>query len=190
MEDEDLQTLTMTIDQVVRAGAKWFPVLTVLCFLPYLVIRGMPDGPAMTGVGDAALWLVKWSLIAAAVYAVSAVLHELLHAGAMVAAGVPITSIRWGGRLREGIIYIHTARPMSAKAYRIVLLTPAIIQGLLPAVAGTIAGPFWLVLYGYVMLLSAVGDLAVFQLIRHLPGHARLYDHPESVGCRVVMSSL
>lgn len=187
MVNENWHDLTLTIDEVVRIGAKWFPVMTVVSFLPYFLLWGIPEGPNWSGAGEAIGDILIWIVLALAIYAVSAVLHELIHAGAMIVRGVPTSAITFGGRLREGIIYVHTSEVMSARSYRIVLVTPAILQGLIPVIVGTAAGVLWIVLYGYIMLASAIGDLAILHLIRRLPPESRVQDHPNDVGCRVYM---
>jgi hypothetical protein len=108
----------------------------------------------------------------------------------MLLNGVPGSSIRFGAWLRQGAIYVHTSHPMPAPAYRTVLLAPGLIQGILPILLGTVIGDLTLLLYGYVMLVSAVGDLTVFHLIRRVPSDAIVKDHPDSVGCRVLTDTL
>lgn len=180
--------LTLTVEQVVRLAVRWLPAMTLLSFLPFLVIWGLPAWPSWPGLASALLSIVKWILVGVLVYAVSAVVHELLHLAAMFAvARVPASSVRFGFRKAEGVLFVHTDRPMSAAAYRFVLILPAAVLGLVPVAAGTMWGTAWLVLYGYVMLISAAGDLAVLQLIRHLDARDRVRDHPSDVGCQVLV---
>lgn len=185
-EDGRWSELTLSIDQVVRAGIRWLPALTAFSFLPYLVLQGFPD-VVFPDSPLAGVWSVlKWTVLAVVVYGFSALLHEGIHILAMfVFAGAPPSSIRFGFRPKDGVLYVHTDRPMTARAYRTVLLLPAIIQGVLPIAFGTVADTAWIVLYGYVMLVSAIGDLAVFQLIRPLDGEDLVRDHPTGIGCLV-----
>jgi hypothetical protein len=41
-------------------------------------------------------------------------------------------------------------------------------------------------IWGAFMLLCAGGDFAALWAMRAVPGHARVLDHSERVGCRVV----
>lgn len=178
---------TLTIDQLIRMAGRWLPTMTALSILPYVLIWGFPSLPHWSGVGDAILAVLAWTLIGLGVYAVSAIVHEGLHVAAMlVMARVPMKSLRFGVRPSEGVLYVHSDCPMSAAAYRVVLLLPFFLQGLLPAAAGTLLGVGWLVVYGYVMIVSAIGDLAVLQLIRDLDRKARVRDHPQEIGCQVL----
>lgn len=171
-----------------RFGLRRLPLFTVLALVPVLVVHGLPDLAWPASILGALLDGLLWTLIAVFVYAVSAIVHEGIHVAAMlVLAGAPISSIRFGFRPREGVLYVHTSRPMSARSYRGVLLLPAILQGFLPLAYGTVAGTGWLVLYGYVMLVSSVGDFAVYRLIRHLDSNDLVRDHPTGVGCQVLV---
>lgn len=181
--------ITLSIDQLIGLAAKWLPALTLFSVLPYLLIWGLPDAPAWSGVWDAAVAIVKWSVLGVGIYAVSALLHEAIHVIAMVAvARVRPSSLRFGMRLSEGVLYVHTDEPMTTRSYRVVLMLPALVQGILPAAIGTVFGLGWLVLYGYVMIVSSIGDFAVLQLIRHFDPNVTVRDHPEKVGCQVKLS--
>ncbi len=185
-EDVSWRELTMTIDQVVRAGIRWLPALTAFSFLPYFILHGFPEVNLPENLWGTVWSALKWVALGIVVYGLSALLHEGIHVIAMfIFARASPSSIRFGFRPRDGILYVHTDRPMSALAYRAVLLLPALVQGVLPIVYGTVAGIAWIVLYGYVMLVSAVGDLAVIQLIQRLDGDDVVRDHPTGIGCLV-----
>lgn len=185
--EERWDDLTLTIDQLVGIAGRWLPAMTLLSVLPYFLLHGLPAAPEWSGLGDAVVSILLWTVIGVVVYAVSAVIHEVLHIVAMVlVARVPLSSLRFGMRLSEGVLYVHTDRAMTAAAYRVVLLLPAVVQGILPAAIGTVVGIGWLVLYGYVMIVSAIGDFAVLQLIRPLGTDAIVRDHPAKIGCQVL----
>lgn len=184
----DWHDLTLSIEQVVRFGLRRLPALSILSLLPILILHGFPDLSWPESIGSAALKGLLWTILAVAVYGVSALLHEGIHILAMLLfAGAPLSSIRFGFRPREGVVYVHSSRPMSARAYRGVLLLPAFVQGILPIVYGSVVGSGWLVIYGYVMLVSSIGDLAILQLIRHLHVDDLVRDHPYGVGCQVLV---
>lgn len=187
--EKEWADLTLTIHQVLYLAGRWLPALTVLSFGPYLIIWGLPGLPIWPGVWETFSNSLLWTFAALLIYAASALVHEALHLVAMlVVARVPASSLRFGMRLSEGVLYVHSDRSMSARAYRIVLLLPAIALGLLPAAVGTIQGRGWLVAYGYVMLVSAIGDLIVLQLMRHVDARTHVRDHPDEIGCQVRIS--
>lgn len=182
--------LTVPLEELVRQAPRWTLGLAAVVFVPYVLLWGLPEVPALEEVPRLLVEAVLHVLLFLLVYAISVFVHEGLHAAGMMAfAGVPPRTIRFRARLREGIAYVHTDRPMSARAYRGVLALPGIVTGVLPAGAGLFYGSGWLAFYGFVMLASALGDLVVLRLMRPLPGDALVRDHPSRVGCQVWVSS-
>jgi hypothetical protein len=178
--------LTLSIPEVVRGAKRWILALAAGTLLLFFALWGLPAWPGWQAVPAALGLFVLHLLLFAVVYVASAVLHEGLHAVAIVVFGrVPWRAVRFGLRLREGVAYVHTPVPMHVRAYRGVLLLPGLVQGVLPMVGGLALGNGWLTFYGYVMLVSAAGDFAVLRLLRVLPGAALVRDHPHEVGCQV-----
>jgi hypothetical protein len=179
--------LTLPFDEVMRRAWRWTGLLAAVTLIPFMLVWGGPAWPS--GVG----WLalvgrgVLYTVAALAVYAVSAVVHEGLHALAVVTVGrVPWRAIEFGVRWREGVAYVHAGRPMTVRAYRVVLALPGFVQGVLPAAAGLLLGYGWVLIYGFVMLASAACDLIMLRLMHPLPAHLLVRDHPDKVGCQVL----
>lgn len=178
--------LTLPFDEVIRRAWRWTGLLAAVTLVPFVLLWGWPAWPS--GVG----WLalvgrgLLYAVVGLVVYAVSAVLHEGLHALAIATVGrVPWQEIQFGIRWREGVAYVHAGRPMTVQAYRAVLALPGLVQGVLPAAAGLLLGDGWVLLYGFVMLASAAGDLIMLRLLHPLPAHRLVRDHPDKVGCQV-----
>ncbi|MFW5973501.1 MAG: metalloprotease family protein [Bacteroidota bacterium] len=167
---------TLTIDEVMHFAGPWILAMAVATFGPYFVIHGFA-WPSSAGLFFARLFVFI------VVYLLSVVVHELLHVVGMLMFGrVPLSSISFGHRLSEGVVYVHSNEAMTARAYRGVLLLPGVITGVLPAVWGIAVGSGWITFYGWVMMASAVGDLAVYRLMSDLPSSTRVQDHPKEVG--------
>ena len=66
---------------------------------------------------------------------------------------------------------------------------PALALGVLPVAVGMAIGHGFLLVWGAFMLHAATGDLIVLWTIRSVPGRARVLDHPERVGCRVLAAA-
>jgi hypothetical protein len=116
---------------------------------------------------------------------IGVILHELLHAiGWMVIGKVKWHDIEFG--IMSLTPYAHCKVPVSASTYRIGILLPGIVLGLIPGWIGCIVNNGWLVAFGLVMFVSAAGDLMVYWLIRDLPSSAQVLDHPSEVGCQVI----
>lgn len=168
---------TLTVGEVWRYLARILPLVVVVTIGVHALAWGAP------GYGDDLLVGGPW--IGILVYLLSVVVHEALHVAAMVAFGVPVRTIRVGSRLREGVVYVHAGRDLTVGPYRVVLLLPALVLGVVPTVAGLVAGSWAWTLYGFVMLISAAGDFAVIDRLRGLPPGTVVRDHPEKVGCQV-----
>ncbi len=84
------------------------------------------------------------------------------------------------------LVYAHCRVPMAALAYRVATVLPGVILGLVPGVMGLASGNAWLTVYGTLMTTAALGDMIMLWLMRAVPGHVRVQDHPNAVGCQVL----
>ncbi|GIV57873.1 MAG: hypothetical protein KatS3mg042_0786 [Rhodothermaceae bacterium] len=185
VSETEWRDLTLPLDALLRPVLRWSVYLALLLFVPFVLVWGGPSYD-LGGWPAAVLTVLAGGVGAVGIYAISAVLHEALHALAMrVVAGVPWRSIRFGVRWRDGVAYVHTDRPMTVRAYRVVLAVPGLLQGVLPALAGLFYGNGWLLLYGYVMLVSSLGDAVMLRLLAPLDGATLVRDHPTELGCQV-----
>ncbi len=110
------------------------------------------------------------------------VLHEGLH-GLIIALLAPggWKAVKFGF-LNWMTPYCHCQQPITARGYRMVLLGPVVVQGLLPWVLGLITGIIELTLWGAVFISSGSGDLLIWSRSREVPGEEFLQDHPRRVG--------
>jgi len=123
--------------------------------------------------------------VIAAVLLASLPAHELLHAAAFRVAGVPACEIRFGIERRTLSPYAHTPATMTARGYRLTLLTPGVILGILPAAGGLIAASNLLAALGMFQLIGATADAYVLWLMRKLPAGALVRDHTSLLGCEL-----
>jgi hypothetical protein len=177
VENDGWTDYTLSVPDVIRVLGRHVVPLTIGTIGLHLLIWGWPDW-------SAAEW-VRGGLWGCAIYLISVIVHELLHVAVMLYAGVRFREIRAGIRWKEGVAYVHAGRPLSISVYRLILVMPGLVLGLIPALAGLATGSAALTLYAFVMLLSAVGDWAVLLHIRGVPEGAIVEDHPDAVGCRV-----
>jgi hypothetical protein len=174
--EADLIERTLTVEDVMRFARPWLFGATVAIIGIHALLHGVRAPESATS------FLVAVGILLGA-YVVSVVIHEVLHVLAMLVFGrVSAGSIEWGHRISEGIVYVHTTEPMSVRAYRGVLALPGIVTGIIPVLIAWLTGSWLLVLYGWLMTTSAVGDLAIHRLIRDLDPSALVRDHPEQVG--------
>jgi hypothetical protein len=153
--------------------------LAGLMLAAYLALA--PQRPGMMGMslGGGLLFLVM--MIA------GIVVHEAIHGLSWAALGrLPLKRIRFGFHAATLTPYAHALDPMSARAYRLGALMPALVLGVVPFAVGTALGSLVIALYGMVFVFAAGGDLLVLWLLRGVDPRARVLDHPSRAGCIIL----
>ena len=109
--------------------------------------------------------------------------HELIHGlTAVWYAGIPWKNIRFGFQWQSLTPYLHSELPTTAEKYRVVVLMPLIILGIIPYVLSIIIGSGWLLAFGIMFTVAACGDLMVIWMMRKLNAGEMVQDHPSQVG--------
>ena len=121
------------------------------------------------------------------VFLLSVIVHELLHAiGFRLAGGVPFNRIKFGFSWAGLAPFAHCQEPLRASAYRISVMLPGLVLGILPGLLGVALQRPLIVIWASFMLVAAGGDAAVLWAIRKVPGTVRVLDHPKKVGGQVL----
>jgi hypothetical protein len=153
-------------------------VALLLAFHAKVHGRGSIDGAANSLLGNLALGLPLLAL--------GIVVHELVHAITWVAAGGGRWNrVRFGWQWRALAPFAHYTEPLPATAYRRGAVAPLLVLGVLPALAGTLAGWPAVAAFGWLLVVGAAGDLAVLWLLRGVAPDALVADHPTRAGCLV-----
>ncbi len=114
-------------------------------------------------------------------------LHEVLHAiGFLIFGKIKIKQVQIGIKWKYLTPFAHCRIPLKTSVYRIALLLPAIILGIVPSIIALIFGKSWLLIYGILFTVLAGGDFLVLWIIRKVRSDALVKDHPERCGCYVV----
>ncbi len=188
MSDRDAwQEVTIPIREIVLRLGWWLVIVALVLCLPMVLLWGVPDLPAWPWP---AVWLgeiARGGALLLLAYVVSVPIHEGLHALGMLVTGTPRSEITFGARILHGVVYVHCGAEMKLTAYRLVLILPVLVTGLLPAVWGLAGGSWWIVAYAYLMIVSAAGDLEMYWRLRKFPGDALTRDHPDLLGCEVLL---
>lgn len=151
-------------------------VLLLVPLLPFLVLWGWDA--LRPGVFDIRLIPPILLLIAA---------HEAVHGISWkLLAGLRWSELRFGFSWKMLSPYCHAKVPMNITAYRIGALMPLILTGIVPLIIGTLTADPMLSFISAVMISAAVGDIFVIWLLRAVPDHVRVIDHPSRVGCIIV----
>ena len=63
---------------------------------------------------------------------------------------------------------------------------PGLVLGILPYLVSVLTGYAWLMLFGYLLTITASGDLLILWATRKLQAGTEVIDHPERAGCKVI----
>jgi hypothetical protein len=130
---------------------------------------------------------VSGILLIAGLFIVGVLLHEAIHGLVWALWGTKsFATIKFGMNIRALAPYAHATVPMKASAYRLGAISPALVLGLLPALAGVITGSLIALILGAIFLAAAAGDFLVLWMIRSVPANALVEDHPTRAGCIVL----
>ena len=113
---------------------------------------------------------------------VFAVPHELIHGITwMITAKAKWKDIKFGVLWKKLCTpYCHCEVPMNVNQYRIALLMPLIVLGIVPSILSLIIGNGLLLCYGIMGIVGAIGDISMAWLLRKESATAKIYDHPSA----------
>ncbi|MBN2017981.1 MAG: DUF3267 domain-containing protein [Candidatus Cloacimonetes bacterium] len=178
---EDISTDMFT------ASIKCIPIilLLIIILIPlYIYIYGVTSLIFAAQKLVFGWWLVI-PIIIAGIFA-----HEGLHAIVFgMFSDTGFEHIHIGIQWHSLTPYAHYKKPLKAIYYRIALLAPAVILGVVPIIVGLIfhCGPVFII--GLLFLLFSGGDLLIMWLIRKVPYKTLVKDHPTRAGCYVYLDS-
>jgi hypothetical protein len=165
--------------------------MNALIIAPFVVAALLVLHVLLWGFEGLLGWLtgsVPAAVLVVPVLVVSIFLHELLHIlGFIVFGRVPRSEVKIGFSRKALSPYAHCPTPMPASAYKMSLVLPGLLLGIVPALIGIGLGIGWLTMYGMMMTVAALGDAQIAWLVRRLPGSTRVIDHPEDAGCEVLV---
>jgi hypothetical protein len=171
-----MRDVSVPLDTIMAQALPLSIILTVVPLIPHALKWGITFG--FNGPNY---------LLGFIAFVVLIVAHEAVHAlGWIVFAGVPVQKIRFGIAWKTLSPYAHSMVAMPAGGYRIGVILPLIITGIIPVIIGTLTNTGWLTMSGAILVSGAVGDLMVLRVIRTIPGDAMVIDHPQNAGCYVI----
>jgi membrane-associated HD superfamily phosphohydrolase len=173
---------TISIQKANLLGLLLLPILG--CFLiPYYHYWEFPD---VTLFLNAPLNLVVFM----AIIMLSVLIHELIHGLCfMLFAKEGQKSVKIGFIWKYLTPYAHCKEPLSKAHYRIALLMPGLILGIIPIVIGLSFGYFFLFILGLFLTLAAGGDLIILILTYSVAVDRKLLDHPSECGFFIIDKS-
>ena len=173
-----LRDVSVPLSEIASKALPLSIVLTIVPLIPHVLRWGLQTA---FNPRDYLLGFVAFVLLIVA--------HEAMHAiGWIVFAGVSPKDIRFGIAWKTLSPYAHSTVAMPASGYRIGVVLPLIVTGILPVIIGTWFNMGWLTVAGAILVSGAVGDLIVLWVIKDIPFSAQVIDHSENAGCYVVES--
>jgi len=114
-------------------------------------------------------------------YIILMFLHEGIHAiGFIVFGKAKKEDVSFGVIIKQGMIYCTTKKPLLASAYKISVILPLIITGLIPLIVVIISGHFNYIFLFSLLVSGAAGDITMFNRIKRLNKNQLILDHPKA----------
>lgn len=174
-----LRDLSISLERANVVAAVLLPLLVVVCIGSFWLLWGW--GSLAEGASDVFLtWLFLPAFLAAIV------IHEALHAVGFLIAGSPRSALHFGIDRSTLSPFAGCRVPVTVAAYRLAVVLPGLLLGVLPWVCGLATGTGWAVVWGTLMIVTAAGDGIILWIIRGLPRGTRVLDHPSRAGCQIV----
>jgi len=135
-------------------------------------------------------FLLVWSTIylkLIAGFIIGIILHELLHAFVfLLFAEKGFQSLKFGFIEKPFIPYVHCSEAIPVWAYRISILMPGMLLGILPSIAGIFTGSLYTTLFGLFFTGAAAGDVLLFKSTLAFDGNTEIHDLAEDMGFEII----
>ena len=119
-------------------------------------------------------------------FVILAFLHEVIHWLAFRFIGkIDPSHLKIGFQWKTITPYAHCDIAMKTSAYRVSLILPALLLGIIPSVVALVFGIPWLMIYGMIFTVVSGGDFIILWLIRKVKKDQLLQDHPSRCGCKI-----
>jgi hypothetical protein len=121
-------------------------------------------------------------------YIAGVLLHELVHVLALFfISKVSFSDIRFGIKRPYLSLYTHCKKVIKVRGFRMGLLLPMLLTGIIPLVTGIATNNLFLTVLGSMLTAGGVGDITGFIYLLKIPGDALVYDYPDEMGCEVYL---
>ncbi len=181
------QSIKISLDEIQDWSAKLSFTLTVLTLLPFLFMWGYSDSISFLGnIHESFIQWVGIFLIVILLFIfsliIASVLHELIHAAFFLPfLSSKFKGLKFGYMKEKMAIYVHLKDPISITGFRIGLIMPAIILGILPIIVGLLFGYLSILLFGIFLTVAAIGDLLLLVKTRNLHSGFMIKDLPDDI---------
>ena len=163
-----------------------FPIskITLLSVLLFLL-------PCAAGLLINLLWMKRpflltpafyWDLlIVVGIFVAGLFLHEGIHGlCALLFGKVKRSDLSFGAHLKQLMLYCHVKTPLKASSYRLMLLPPVLLTGMIPWILSAFLGNAFLVVVFSLLISGGAGDLYMFFSLLKTDGDQLVLDHPDA----------
>lgn len=172
---------TMSAEKANLYALLLFVPVIIFMIVPYFLLYPVDKNALLVQIkGLGSLYLLL-SILA------GVMVHELIHGlflGMFAASGYK--SISFGIHWKMLTPYCHCNEPLTARHYRIGLMMPLVLLGIVPFIIAMIGGHMGIFLFSIIFTLGAGGDILIFWLMRKLSSHTMVKDHPEKIGFYII----
>jgi hypothetical protein len=193
------EEITLPVELLSRYAFLFLPLISLGFLLPYFLMWNPEFNRWFTGITGDATGIHRWllfseylaikSLTGMVYFLVGIVLHELLHGlGWVVFGRKSLRSLQFGVMWKYLAPYAHCNEPVKVSAYRVGIILPGIVIGIIPGIYGLITGHLGWIIFGILFTWGAIADFIMWWILRKLAPDDLVIDHPKEVGCYVLKS--
>lgn len=114
-------------------------------------------------------------------------IHEAIHGITWYIAGrTNFKDIQFGFKLKLLTPYAHCKVPINIKAYRLGVLMPFLIMGILPYIYSIITENHLLLGFSLFFSFGAIGDLIILWITKSILSDKNVQDHPSEGGVIII----
>ena len=128
-------------------------------------------------------WFFSEWYVFFAVFLGGTLLHEMIYIlGWLLFSSSELSDLKSGFQWKSLMPCAHNKKAIRMDEYRIGILAPLVIFGMLPYLAGLVINDPGLIVFGTLFIAMSAGDLIGFFITRKVDREVRVKDHPGKVG--------
>ena len=183
------------IEEKVLINIYWANVFAVIILIGSLILFGIPflalwynnlKDPFQIIPDKGNLYIVLLNcIIFLFIMFIGIILHEVIHGLLFIKySKSKFKSIKFGILPKEKLYtpYCHCKEILKINQYRIALMMPIIILGIIPTIMAIFIGNTSLLFFGSLFICAGGGDLLLFLKIIKEKNNVKIYDLPDDVG--------
>jgi hypothetical protein len=187
--------IKISMEEIQLWSARLSFILAVATLLPFIYIWGYSDSIAVIGnIHESFFQWIATFVLMLLLFMLSIIiggfLHEVIHA-IFFAPFLPskFKGLKFGYMKEKMALYVHLKEPISIAGFRIGLIMPAVILGVLPIIYGLLFGYLSILLFGILLTAASIGDLLLLAKTFHLNSRFIIKDLPDDIAVVAIEKS-